>query len=84
MVAVTITRSGRKIKKPETYVPIEEVLEDDYADNEYDSTGGSDIDTDEEECSSDEDEYEEEDADDNGNLKDFVVDDESESEEEDA
>ena len=56
MVAVTITRSGRKIKKPETYVPIEEVLEDDYADNEYDSAGGSDIDTDEEECSSDEDE----------------------------
>jgi hypothetical protein len=78
------TRFGRTVKKPVLYVPPEEVLEDDYASDEHDSVIDSDIDTeDEEEYSSDEDDYDD-DADENGNLKDFVVDDESESEEEDA
>ena len=77
------TRFGRIVKKPVLYVPPEEVLEDDYASDEHDSVIDSDIDTeDEEEYSSDEDD--DDDADENGNLKDFVVDDESESEEEDA
>ena len=40
----------------------------------------SDLDTEDEEYSSEEDEDDEEDMDENGNLKDFIVDDESESE----
>jgi hypothetical protein len=84
MVVVTRTRSGRHIKKPDLFQPEETVLEDDYATDEHDTDIDSVIDTDdEEEYSSDEDD-EDDDADENGNLKDFVVDDESESEEEDA
>lgn len=79
MVVVTRTRSGRHIKKPILFQPTETVLEDDYATDEHDTDIDSDIDTDDEEEYSSEDE--EEDADENGNLKDFVVDDESESEE---
>ena len=41
MVVVTVTRSGRTIKKPDLYQPAEEVLEDDYADDEHDSDMGS-------------------------------------------
>ncbi len=80
-----LRRSRRVIRKPVLYQPVETVLEDDYAANEYDSDldSDSDIDTDDE-CVSDDDFEEEDDADDNGNLKDFIVDDESESEEEDA
>ena len=78
------TRSGRAIKKPVVYVPTETVLDDDYCTDDYDTVIGSEIDTDEE-CYSDEseDDYED-DADENGNLKDFVVDDDEESESEDA
>lgn len=79
MVVATRTRSGRQIKKPVLFQPTETVLEDDYATDEHDTDIDSDIDTDDEEEYSSEDE--EEDADENGNLKDFVVDDESESEE---
>jgi hypothetical protein len=83
---MTRSRFGRIIKKPVLYIPVETVLDDDYAtddhvvfeddsvidtEDEYNSEEGSDDDYDE-------------DADDNGNLKDFVVDDESESEEESA
>ncbi len=80
-----LRRSSRVIRKPVLYQPVETVLEDDYAANEYDSglDSDTDIDTDDE-CVSDDDFEEDEDADDNGNLKDFIVDDESESEEEDA
>lgn len=78
MVVATRTRSGRHIKKPVLFQPAETVLEDDYATDEHDTDIDSDIDTDDEEEYSSEDE---EDADENGNLKDFVVDDESESEE---
>jgi hypothetical protein len=78
MVVATRTRSGRHIKKPILFQPAETVLEDDYATDEHDTDLDSDIDTDDEEEYSSEDE---EDADENGNLKDFVVDDESESEE---
>lgn len=81
-MVVTRTRLGRQIKKPVLFQPTETVLEDDYATDEHDTDIDSIIDTDEEEYSSEEDE--EEDADENGNLKDFVVDDASESEEEDA
>jgi hypothetical protein len=79
-----ITRSGRKIKKPELFQPTEEDLVDDYGSDEHDSDFDSNIDT-EEECYSDEsDEDDDSDADENGNLKGFIVDDESESESEDA
>lgn len=77
-----ITRSGRKIKKPTVFVPTEDVVNDDYGDDEHDTDFDSELDTDDEEYSSEEDEDDDEDMDENGNLKDFIVDDdESESEE---
>jgi|TARA_B100001540_G_scaffold117621_1_gene105431 hypothetical protein len=83
MTVTTRTRFGRAVKKPVLYVPAEEVLIDDYASDEHDSVIDSDIDTEDEEGFSSEEDYDD-DADENGNLKDFVVDDASESEEEDA
>ena len=88
MVVSTRSRFGRVIKKPVLYIPVETVLDDDYAtDDHEDFEDDSVIDT-EDEYNSEEgsdDDYDE-DADDNGNLKDFVVDDEEarESEEESA
>ena len=80
-----LRRSSRVIRKPVLYQPVETVLEDDYAADEYDSDLDSDTDIDtDDECVSDDDFEEEDDADENGNLKDFIVYDESESEEEDA
>lgn len=79
-----VTRSGRKIRKPESFKPTETKLDDDYNEDEHDSEFDSDIDT-EEEYNSDsdsDDDDDDDDADENGNLKDFVVD--SDSEEEDA
>lgn len=73
------TRSGRKIKKPETFKPTETDLIDDYAEDDHDTDFDSELDTEDEEDFSSDEEYDE-DVDDNGNLKDFVVDDESESE----
>ena len=79
------TRSGRVVKKPVIFIPTETVLDDDYCTDDYNTDIGSDIGTDEE-CLSDESEseYDDDDADENGNLQDFVVDDEEESESEDA
>lgn len=66
------TRSGRVVKKPERYVPIE-VCEDDYATDEYDSHESSDVSS---EISIDpEDLSSESDADESGNLDGFVVED---------
>jgi|TARA_B110000967_G_scaffold171096_1_gene181426 hypothetical protein len=81
MVIMTRTRSGRHIKKPVLFQPTEHILEDDYATDEHDTDLDSDIDTDDEVYDEDDSE-EDDDADENGNLKDFVVEDESESEEE--
>ena len=56
MADVITTRSGRVLKRPRAvYVP-NEVLIDDYSENDYDSDsdGGSDIATDDEMCDSDE------------------------------
>ena len=63
------TRSGRIVKKPVLYEP-QEICEDDYSDDEPEE-----IDSDEEDIeeSDDEEEDDDEDADENGNLKDFVV-----------
>jgi hypothetical protein len=79
-VTVTTTRSGRVIKKPVFYEP-EEICEDDYSDEDEDD---EDVDIiDDSECESEE--YDDdEDADENGNLKGFVVDEESEEDEEDT
>jgi hypothetical protein len=70
------TRYGRVSKPPVRYEPIEQV-EDDYADDDYD-TVESDIDSNEPSDDDDE-ETDESDADDDGNLDGFVVPDKSES-----
>jgi hypothetical protein len=76
-----ITRSGRQIKKPKLFKPTEQELTDDYSPDEHDTDFDSDLDT-EDECYSDaSDESDDTDADEHGNLKDFIADDESESEE---
>lgn len=74
-MASTVTRSGRVSKKPERLDP-EEIVDDDYSDEEDDDYSDDDEDlceTDDEDTDDDED-----DADENGNLKDFVVEDEEE------
>lgn len=69
------TRSGRIIKKPDRYEPVEQVT-DDFSDSAYDSEFSDDSDcesivTESTMLSDDEDE--------NGNLKGFVVDSDEES-----
>ena len=72
--AMVRTRSGRTVKPPNRYVPVE-VCDDDYGDEDYDSTDISDVSSemslDSEEISS------ESDADDQGNLDGFVTEDKS-------
>ena len=70
-----VSRSGRVVKKPEYYVP-QEKPEDDFGDDEYDDDSGSETDPDEEDEEESEDD---EDADENGNLKGFIVESESDS-----
>jgi hypothetical protein len=86
MVVSTRTRFGRVVKKPSLYVPVETVLDDDYATDEHDDTDSESLIDTEDEYKSDDESDDDDDADENGNLKDFVVDDdeasESESEEE--
>ena len=76
---VTRTRSGRTVKAPERYTP-QEVCEDDYATEEYDSDESSihssEVSYDTEDISS------ESDADEEGNLAGFVVEDKSSSDSE--
>jgi hypothetical protein len=83
-MSITKTRSGRQIKKPELFKPTEDVVLDDYAEDDHDSDLGSEIDTEDEYDSQDDSEFEDDDeeADENGNLKDFVVDESDESDEE--
>jgi len=81
---VTRTRSGRQIKKPELFTPTEEVV-DDYGEDEHDSDFGSEIDTEDEYDSQDDSEFDDDDdeeADENGNLKDFVIDESDDDDEE--
>jgi hypothetical protein len=68
MATPYVSRSGRVIKKPDLYVPVERP-EDDFSDDDEDAD--------------DEDEDDDEDADEHGNLKDFVVDDEDDEGEDD-
>jgi hypothetical protein len=76
---VTRTRSGRTVKAPERYTP-QEVCEDDYADDDYDSqesgSVSSEVSYDTEDISS------ESDADEEGNLAGFIVEDKSSSDSE--
>ena len=73
------TRSGRVIKAPERYTP-QEVCEDDYADDDYDTeesgSVSSEVSYDTEDISS------ESDADEEGNLAGFIVEDKSSSDSE--
>ena len=71
------TRSGRVSKPPVRYEPIEQV-EDDYADEDYDSDESEIKSVGDSEDFSEEDD-DEEDADEDGNLDGFVVPDKSES-----
>lgn len=76
VATVNKTRSGRTTKPPERYEPVEQV-EDDYADEDYDSDDPSELSSD---TSYDSDDVvDNEDADDDGNLDGFVVPDKSES-----
>ena len=76
---VTRTRSGRTVKVPERYTP-QEVCEDDYADDDYDTeesgSVSSEVSYDTEDISS------ESDADEEGNLAGFIVEDKSSSDSE--
>jgi hypothetical protein len=78
MATPYVSRSGRVIKAPVLYEPVEKP-EDDFKEDEYDEDAdadGSDLDEEEE----DEEDDEDEDADEHGNLKGFVVDDEDDDE----
>ncbi len=71
------TRSGRVSKPPDRYTPVEEVT-DDYSKDEHDEDDSEDDSDYDESDVSEEETDDDEDADENGNLKDFVVDDEDE------
>jgi len=43
------TRSGRKIKKPDTFKPTETEIVDDFADDDHDTDFDSELDTEDEE-----------------------------------
>jgi hypothetical protein len=75
------TRSGRVTKPPVRYEPVEQV-EDDYADDDYDSHESDEVSSEISYDSSEEDP--EEDADCEGNLDGFVVPDKSESDSDDS
>jgi len=80
-VSNVVTRSGRTVKKPDRYEPVEQV-EDDYAAEDYDSDESSinesGVEYEDSEFSS------EDDADDDGNLDGFVIADKSESDSDDS
>lgn len=79
---IGVTRSGRLVKKPVRYEPVEQV-EDDYATDDYDTDVSKSVSS---EVSYDESEEvsSEEDADEDGNLDGFVVADKSESDSDDS
>lgn len=83
VIVASRTRSGRISKVPDRLDPIEDIPEDDYSDNDYEteSDPGSEDDIDLLQTD-DEDDFEDEDMDENGNLKGFVVDDEDEDDDE--
>tara|TARA_B100000427_G_scaffold85014_1_gene69614 strand:+ start:3766 stop:4029 length:264 start_codon:yes stop_codon:yes gene_type:complete len=77
------TRSGRISKVPERLDPLEDLPEDDYSDDDYETE--TDIESEIDLLQTDdEDDFEDDDSDmdENGNLKGFVVDDEEDENEE--
>tara|TARA_B100000287_G_scaffold346538_1_gene334184 strand:- start:1779 stop:2036 length:258 start_codon:yes stop_codon:yes gene_type:complete len=73
------TRSGRVSKVPERLDPLEDLPEDDYSDEDYETE--TDIESEIDLLQTDdEDDFEDDDSDmdDNGNLKGFIVDDDEE------
>jgi hypothetical protein len=72
---VVRTRSGRISKPPERYSPVEDVT-DDYAEDEYDEL---ELDSESEEEEEETEDESDSDEDENGNLKDFIVEDEEEA-----
>tara|TARA_B100001540_G_C15626351_1_gene560039 strand:- start:179 stop:439 length:261 start_codon:yes stop_codon:yes gene_type:complete len=82
-IVATRTRSGRISKVPDRLDPLEDLPEDDYSDDDYEteSDPGSDDDIDLLQTD-DEDDFEDddEDMDENGNLKGFVVSDNEDEE----
>ena len=80
-VMVSRTRSGRVVRPPDRYSP-NEVCDDDYAPDEYDSDESGDVSS---EASYDSDDVSDEsDADEDGNLDGFVVKTISDSEDSDG
>jgi hypothetical protein len=80
MTTPYVSRSGRVIKKPELYQPVE-IPVDDYSDEDDLIDEDEDEDFEEEDEDEDEDD-DDEDADEKGNLKGFVGDDEEEDDDE--
>ena len=84
IIVPTRTRSGRLSKVPERLDPLEDLPEDDFSDNDYETETESEIESDIDLLQTDdEDDFEDDDSDmdENGNLKGFVVEDEDENEE---
>ena len=83
-IVSTRTRSGRLSKVPERLDPLEDLPEDDFSDDDYETESESEIESDIDLLQTDdEDDFEDDDSDmdENGNLKGFVVDEEEEEEE---
>ena len=83
-IVSTRTRSGRVSKVPERLDPLEDLPEDDFSDDDYETESESEIESEIDLLQTDdEDDFEEDDSDmdENGNLKGFVVDEEEEEEE---
>ena len=78
-IVSTRTRSGRVSKVPERLDPLEDLPEDDFSDNDYETE--SEIESEIDLLQTDnEDDFEEDDSDidENGNLEGFIVDEEEE------
>ena len=83
IVVPTRTRSGRVSKVPERLDPLEDLPEDDFSDDDYETETESEIESDIDLLQTDdEDDFEDDDSDmdEDGNLKGFVVDEEEEDE----
>jgi hypothetical protein len=83
IVVPTRTRSGRVSKVPERLDPLEDLPEDDFSDNDYETE--SEVESEIDLLQTDnEDDFEDDDSDvdENGNLEGFIVDEEEEEEDE--
>ena len=84
IIVPTRTRSGRVSKVPERLDPLEDLPEDDFSDDDYETETEPEIESDIDLLQTDdEDDFEDDDSDvdENGNLKGFVVDEDEEEDE---